>query len=79
MEAKPIETYIHISKELLKVRISGQNSGKSRGYRVYIFILKMGTYLAPIVMFSKSERSDLKESEILGHLRVTKIELGLLL
>ena len=78
LESKPIAHHTRISSELLKVRISGQNSGKSKGYRVYIFILQMEAYLAPIVIYSKSEQTSLKQSEILGHLRATKIELGLL-
>lgn len=77
MDEKKIENFIRISGAILKMRISGQNSGKSGAYRMYLFLFKTRNYLIPIAIFHKSEKSDLTSKELSGHLRATKIELGL--
>jgi len=59
---------ISIGNGVYKVRMKKDGSGKSSGYRLYIFLIEVEGIIAPITVFSKNEKANLRKSEISDHL-----------
>jgi len=73
------EAAVSVGHEIYKTRLCGQNTGKSGGYRVYVFIVEINKILTPIAIYSKSEKENLVSEEMSGHLEKVKAELSGLL
>lgn len=73
------QTAISIGMGLFKIRLKSQNKGKSGGYRVYLFVMEIEGILAPICIYSKSEKENLTFEEAIYHLELVKQELQQLL
>ena len=57
--------------------LKGFNKGKSGGYRLYILIVEINNILAPICIYSKSDKSNLTYNELSDLLEKIKLELSL--
>lgn len=66
---------ICIGMGVYKIRIKGQNKGKSGGYRLYIFIVEIEGILSPVYIYPKNERENLKLNDLTLHLECIKNEL----
>lgn len=73
------ESGISIGMGVYKFRLKGQSTGKSGGYRVYIFIMEIEGILTPICIYPKNEKENLTYNELAMHLEQTKEELTRLL
>jgi hypothetical protein len=72
------ELAISIGHGVYKIRLCGQNVGKSKGYRVYVFLLEVEEILVPIAIYSKNEKENLTLNELNDFLERTKSYLTLL-
>ena len=68
------EHSIFIGHNVYKIRIQGQNKGKSAGYRLYIYALEIDKLLSPIAVYSKNEKENLSFAEMAYHLEKAKGE-----
>lgn len=68
---------VSLGKGVYKIRIQGQNRGKSRGYRLYIYIVEIDKRLSPIAIYAKNQKDDLSFEEISFHLNKVKNEIKL--
>lgn len=66
---------IPIGAGVYKMRLKGQNKGKSGGYRLYILIIETDGILVPIYIYAKNEKENLRYEELSLHLENTKSEL----
>jgi len=73
------ETAIPIGSKIYKTRLCGQNSGKSGGYRAYIFIVEINKILTPIAIYTKNEKESLTSNEVSEYFEKAKTELAKLL
>lgn len=69
------ECSIPIGSGVYKVRVQGQNKGKSGGYRLYLYVMEMDQILVPIAIYSKNERENLSFDEMCEHLNRAREEL----
>ncbi|MBI5753771.1 type II toxin-antitoxin system RelE/ParE family toxin [Candidatus Peregrinibacteria bacterium] len=70
---------ISIGHGVYKFRVSAENRGKSGGYRVYVYMVKINKILTPIAIYPKNEKENLALSELSKHLEMVKTELAALL
>lgn len=73
------EHAISIGGKIFKLRLKGQNIGKSSGYRLYVFVIQTGKILAPVCIYAKNEKTNLSIQELQQHLETIKVELKNLL
>lgn len=73
------QTAESIGKGVYKIRVEGQNKGKSGGYRMYIFVMEVDGYLSPICIYTKNEKENLTHEEMCEYLVKTKEELAAML
>jgi hypothetical protein len=68
---------VYIGNSVYKTRIKSKDipKGKSKSLRAYIYLYKTRDSLAPICIYSKSNKSTLSEKEIEHHVRETLKEL----
>ncbi len=71
------ERAISIGSQIYKLRIRGNNKGKSGGYRVYLYLIELEGKIVPIAIFPKNEKPNLSVKELSGHLKALRIELRL--
>ena len=64
---------------IYKLRLKGQNKGKSGGYRLYIFVMEIEGILTPVCIYPKNEKGNLEFAELSWHLDKIKEELSILL
>lgn len=69
------ENTVSIGMGVYKMRLKGQNKGKSGGYRLYVFLMEVDGILTPIYMYPKNEKENLNYEELTWHLEKTKQEL----
>ena len=69
------QTAISIGSGVYKIRIAGQNRGKSAGYRSYLFVMEVEGLLAPVCIYAKNEKGNLSYEELTRHLSKSKEEL----
>ncbi len=62
-----------------KIRIAGHHSGKSSGYRAYLFVMEIEGIIAPVSIYAKSDVSDLTQELLIHHLNRVEQELATLL
>lgn len=67
---------ISIGHGVYKFRVSGDNKGKSGGYRLYVYIVEINKILTPIAIYSKNEKENLSLNEVSKHLEMVKSELA---
>lgn len=67
---------ISIGHGVYKFRVSGDNKGKSGGYRVYVYVVEINKILTPIAIYSKNEKENLSLNEMSEHLAMVKTELS---
>lgn len=73
------EHSISIGMGVYKLRLKGQNKGKSGGYRLYVFIMEIERILTPVCIYPKNEKGNLTYEELAFHLEQIKYELNKLL
>jgi len=76
LETFPNITNVSIGGRVFKVRLKRQKSGKSGGYRMYIFVLQTDTILTPLCIYRKSEKENLSSKELEAHLLAVESELN---
>ena len=69
---------ISIGLGIYKLRIKKNNTGKSKGYRLYIFILEIEKILTPICIYEKNSKSNMTKKELTHHLEKIQSELKIL-
>lgn len=69
------ELAVSIGHGVYKIRLRGEDAGKSGGYRMYVFILEIEKILVPIAIYSKSNKINLTLDELSDCLDRTKNEL----
>ena len=69
------EQCISIGKGVYKFRVASAGRGKSKGYRVYVFLIEVNGLLAPLCIYAKNEKENLTWAELAWHLEVTQREL----
>lgn len=67
-----------IGSQVYKVRIAGQNTGKSGGYRVYCYVIEFDKLLVPICIYAKNEQENVDDSELKNHLQAALEQFKLL-
>lgn len=73
------EQAISIGQGVYKLRLASQDKGKSSGYRLYVYVLKIDKILTPIAIYAKSEKENLSLNEMSNHMEKVKTELSALL
>lgn len=68
---------IHIGESVYKIRIKSTdiNKGKAGGLRAYIYICTYNNLVAPLTIYSKSEKENLSVNELRYHFDKTSFEL----
>ena len=66
-----------LGHKLYKIRLKSTDipKGKSKSFRVIIFLLELKNVIVPIMIYFKSERQDISEKEIEYHLEAVLIEI----
>ncbi len=67
---------ISIGHGVYKLRVSAEHKGKSRGYRVYVYVVEINKILTPIAIYPKNEKENLSLNETAMHLEMVKNELS---
>lgn len=71
------ETSDYLGHKLYKIRLKSSDvpKGKSKSFRMIVFVLEIKKVLTPINIYFKSDRKDISEKEIEGHLENVLIEI----
>lgn len=71
--------HIHIGRNVYKVRLKAKGiaKGKSKAFRMLIFVKETDKYLVPICIYFKGDREDISKKEINDHLEIILFELRL--
>ncbi len=72
--SRDIET--HIGRGIFKVRVKGNNSGKSGGYRLYIFVIELRKLISPLCIYSKSDLTNIRMDSLTEHLKKVQSDLN---
>lgn len=69
--------HIHIGRNVYKIRLKTKDiaRGKSKSFRMLIFIAEASRYLVPICIYLKSDRENITKKEINDHLEIILFEL----
>lgn len=59
--------HISIGNYIYKIRLKGNQKGKSGGYRMYIYVFEVENVLTPICIYSKSNMNDISEEDLNRH------------
>ena len=63
---------------MYKVRLRGESSGKSGGYRLLTCVLEYKKLLIPICIYPKSKKENVSGEELAIHIREIQKELGMI-
>jgi len=71
--------HIHIGRNVYKVRLKTKDiaRGKSKSFRMLVFVVEIDKYLVPICIYFKGDREDITKKEINDHLEIILFELRL--
>lgn len=69
--------HIHIGRNVYKVRLKTKDiaRGKSKSFRMLVFVVEADKYLAPIFIYFKGNQEDITKKEINGHLEIILFEI----
>jgi len=69
--------HIHIGRNVYKVRLKTKDitRGKSKSFRILVFLLEAEKYLIPICIYFKGDREDITKKQINDHLETIIFEL----
>lgn len=70
------ESEIHIGKGVFKLRLKGNNSGKSGCYRLFVLVVETDNVLSPICIYAKSDLASIKMDKLTQHLKAVNAELN---
>lgn len=73
------EQHTSLGGNIYKIRIKSKDilKGKSKSFRLLIFIIETGNYIVPIAIYFKGDKEDLTKKEINDHLAAILFELRL--
>lgn len=66
---------ILIRKNVYKIRLARDNSGKSSGYRMYLLLLEVDNILSPVCIYRRNEKGVLTSKELQFHIDKVQFEL----
>lgn len=66
-----------LGRGLFKVRVKSSNipRGKSKSFRVIVFVVEVDLLIAPIALYFKGDREDISKGELNDHLEAVIFEL----
>lgn len=69
--------HVHIGSNVYKVRLQTKDipRGKSKSFRLLVFVVETEKYLVPICIYFKGDQEDITKKEINEHLEVILFEL----
>ena len=69
--------HIHIGSSVYKVRLHTKDisRGKSKSFRLLVFVMETEMYLVPICVYFKGDHEDITKKEINDHLEMILFEL----
>lgn len=67
---------INVGRGIFKLRVKGENKGKSRGYRLYVLVIEINKIISPICIYAKSDLANIKMDELTRHLKLVNAELN---
>jgi len=69
--------HIHIGRNVYKVRLKTKDiaRGKSKSFRMLVFLIETDKYLVPVCIYFKGDREDITKKEINDHLEIILFEL----
>ena len=69
--------HIHIGRSVYKIRLKTKDiqKGKSKSFRMLVFVVEADEYLVPVCIYYKGDREDIIKKEINDHLEAIIFEL----
>jgi len=69
--------HIHLGRNVYKVRLKTKDiaRGKSKSFRILVFVIEAEKYLVPICIYFKGDQEDITKKEINDHLEIILFEL----
>ena len=69
--------HVHIGHNVYKVRVHTKDipRGKSKSFRLLVFVVEADQYLVPICIYFKGDQEDITKKEINDHLEMILFEL----
>ena len=69
--------HVHIGSNVYKVRLHTKDipRGKSKSFRLLVFVVEIEKYLVPICIYFKGDQEDITKKEINDHLEMILFEL----
>lgn len=71
------EQHTHLGHNVYKARVKSKDipRGKSKSFRILVFLLEAKEYVVPITLYFKGDREDITKEEINRHLENILLEL----
>lgn len=66
---------MRIGSGIFKLRLRRKGSGKSGGYRLYVFVMEVKGILTPVSIYAKSDRENLTKGEVAEHVEMVRDEM----
>ena len=69
--------HVHIGSNVYKVRLHAKDiqRGKSKSFRLLVFVIETEKYLIPICVYFKGDQEDITKREVNDHLEMILFEL----
>jgi len=69
--------HVHIGNNVYKARVRSKDiqKGKSKSFRLIIFLIEKENYIVPLTLYFKGDQEDVSKKEINDHLEIIIFEL----